>query len=310
MNEKLIHDADEALMTLKKEKRKIITSKEYRAGVAIYRFFDTIKTFNIKRLKYYWNRNKISKRQRPLNKPNMVFTTWDNKIETNGKIAVYTCITGNYDQPIEPLFATDSLDFYIVTDMDITKSSRWKKIDVNSFDEIAQLNNVEKSRYAKLCPHKVFPQYEYSIYLDANFRVVADIGKYIKCVGKLPFASNWHPERNSIYDEAEACIIAGRGDPMIIRKQMQAYRDEGMPDNFGLVHCNMLIRRHNDERLKKVMDDWWSEFLKWSKRDQLSFPYVLWKNGYTMKNIGFIGVNVEENPSVELLVHNNAEWKH
>lgn len=295
--------ASDALCILNKEKREIMTSREYRLGVMMTRAISTIKQMDVKQIRYYWNRYTVRRKQKKYNKPNHIFLTWDDSIETDSRVLIYTCVTGGYESLIEPLFLPDHVDYIAVTDMEIPSSSRWKKMDINLIDEIRGLSDVEKSRYPKICPHKLFPQYEYSIYLDANFRVVADVSQFIKCVGSVPFASNWHPERNSIFDEAEACILAKKGQPDLIRKQMEYYRSQGMPDNYGLIHCNMLIRKHNEPQIMKLMEDWWKEFLLWSKRDQISLPFVLWKNGYGMKDIGFVGKNVEENPAIELFPH-------
>ena len=34
------------------------------------------------------------------------------------------------------------------------------------------------------------------------------------------------------------------------------------------------------------MEDWWKEIEKYSNRDQVSLPYVLWKNGYQIGDVG------------------------
>lgn len=41
-----------------------------------------------------------------------------------------------------------------------------------------------------------------------------------------------------------------------------------------------MVRDHNDEFVKKLMNDWQNEIMKYSVRDQLSFPYVCWKNHF------------------------------
>ena len=40
------------------------------------------------------------------------------------------------------------------------------------------------------------------------------------------------------------------------------------------------LRRHNEKDCIKVMEDWWKEIRYGSKRDQLSFNYVAWKNKF------------------------------
>ena len=60
--------------------------------------------------------------------------------------------------------------------------------------------------------------------------------------------------------------------------QVKGYQDEGYPSHNGLITGMVILRRHNEEDCIKVMEDWWTEIKYGSKRDQLSFNYVAWKN--------------------------------
>ena len=51
------------------------------------------------------------------------------------------------------------------------------------------------------------------------------------------------------------------------------------PENYGLVQTNIMVRKHNDQYCKDLMEKWWSELKDYSHRDQLSFNYALWKVG-------------------------------
>ena len=42
-------------------------------------------------------------------------------------------------------------------------------------------------------------------------------------------------------------------------------------------------------------------------RDQLSFPYVLWKNHYCIDDIGFLGNNLRACPKLIIKSHNNLK---
>jgi len=41
---------------------------------------------------------------------------------------------------------------------------------------------------------------------------------------------------------------------------------------------NIIFRKHSDTLIQKIMNDWWDMIVRFSKRDQLSFMYVLYKN--------------------------------
>ena len=62
-------------------------------------------------------------------------------------------------------------------------------------------------------------------------------------------------------------------------------KSEKYPEHNGLLFASVLIRKHHDENLKKVMEDWWYCVKNYSKRDQLSFNYVAWKNNFVPNTI-------------------------
>ena len=65
-----------------------------------------------------------------------------------------------------------------------------------------------------------------------------------------------------------------------MHKQVNRYAEENYPQNNGLATNPILLRKHNDPKVIKTMEDWWTEIKYGSKRDQLSFNYVAWKNNF------------------------------
>ena len=92
--------------------------------------------------------------------------------------------------------------------------------------------------------------------------------------------------RDCIYDEYNAIINLGKNDPnqnykddpQTMYDQVKRYQDEGYPSHNGLITGMVILRRHNEKDCIRVMEDWWTEIKYGSKRDQLSFNYVAWKN--------------------------------
>lgn len=58
---------------------------------------------------------------------------------------------------------------------------------------------------------------------------------------------------------------------------MDTYEKRSVSQNFGLGENNILFRKHNSEKVMKMMNDWWEEPNTHTKRDQLSLAYVLWE---------------------------------
>ena len=87
-----------------------------------------------------------------------------------------------------------------------------------------------------------------------------------------------HPKRDCTYKEAIECIKLKKDTPDHINPQMEQYRSEGFPENFGLPQSCIVFRYHNTEASKSFGEHWFEEIKNKSHRDQLSFSYVAWKD--------------------------------
>lgn len=196
----------------------------------------------------------------------------------SGRAVVYTAITGNYDSLKDPLFTDDNLSYVCITNNVNIKSGIWdvKYIEDNHMD------NIHLARHIKMNPHVYFPDYEISIWVDGKFRILDDLrvyaARYRRQSNILCFP---HPERSCICDELAACILWTNGINKSMIMQVADYLKEGFPTHYGLYDTGCIVRFHNDASVKRVMKQWEDEVTKYSFRDQLSFPYVCWKNGYT-----------------------------
>lgn len=200
------------------------------------------------------------------------------------KIAVYTCIVGNYDTIKEPISVSTECDYYVISDQKV-ESEILKYIDINDVIPNDINDNTRKNRYCKINAHKIFPEYKYSIYHDGSIRLKSNIVEKIECLAAtriVAFANNWF---DNVYMEAMRAGEHFRDTKEIIYSQVYKYWLEGMPNNFGSVACGTLIREHNNPVCKKLMNEWWEEVSRFSKKDQISFPYVLWKNGFRISDV-------------------------
>lgn len=195
----------------------------------------------------------------------------------NDKV-IYTCITGNYDILREPLIKSKGFDYICFTDQNF-KSDLWEIRPLPA--EVEGLSNAKKQRWIKINAHKVLPEYQFSIWVDGNIEMNADLNRFFnEKINKKPFSFfvGIHPQRDCVYEEAKACIELKKDTKDNIDPQMDAYRKEGLPSHNGLPQTCMLFRYHNNSECIKLMESWWCEMEKWGHRDQLSFPYAQWKN--------------------------------
>lgn len=209
------------------------------------------------------------------------------------QIAVYTCIVGDYDELREPLSVSSECDYFVISDKKPEKDSVFRYIDIKSVLPECIADNTRKNRFCKINAHKIFPQYRYSIYFDGNMQLEQTIIAFIKKLPETRLITLCPNYWNSVYREMISILQNGRDDEQIIRKQAEDYWLSGMPDDYGGFMCGILIREHNNPVCVKIMSEWWEQLEKYSKRDQVSLPYALWKNGYAASDVGVIEKNYD-----------------
>lgn len=222
----------------------------------------------------------------------------------NDRIAIYTAVFGRYDTVKEPIWKPNNCDYYIVTDQDVPSDSEWKKVGVD-WKYLDIKDNILQNRYCKMFPHKLptIGEYKYSIYIDGNIQPITDFTEFVNEMGKLGIALHLHSSRDCVYQEAEACIMSGKETKNNIKKHIDFLKSEGFPEHYGMLECNLIVRDHNSQLMKSIMELWWREFCERAKRDQLSLPYVLFKLGIKVEEIGRLGNNIFMNDALRVLKH-------
>ena len=225
------------------------------------------------------------------------------------RVAVYTCILGKYDILKEPLFKNSNCDFYAITDFTLDNDSTWLKIKHSKYLRHIENNddNTYINRWFKMHPHILFPDYDYSLYIDGSVRVVSDIMPLVlKMIKENTFLGmHRHYARRCLKSEAKAIIKFKKNVNIdLLKTQISEYRRMGYVDDNPLLEATIILRKHNDKKCIKIMNDWWDEFLKYIPRDQMSLPYVLWKNGVSIDDITLLGRNEYMNPRFIIMNHN------
>lgn len=195
------------------------------------------------------------------------------------KKVVYTALTGSYDALEQHQYVNPEYDYICFSNDfgDKKKIGIWtiRKIDYPSDDKQLQ------SRYPKLQPHEVLPEYDISLYVDANVNILTPyIFKRIEELLKegVLLAGVKHQFRDCLYEEGYRVWIGGVDKNIdVIRRQLSYYKQDGFPRHFGMYEANVIFRQHNDPLIIKQCDEWWRLRLNYSKRDQLGYSYTLWK---------------------------------
>lgn len=215
-----------------------------------------------------------------------------------GKIVVYTAIMGEYDSLKEPLFQSEGIDYICFTNNLELKSNIW---DIHQIEN-HNIDDVHLARYIKLNPHTFFPEYETSVWVDGKFLIMSDIRTYIAKYQRNALMICFpHYERMCIGDEAAMCTILHKGNKQEMFFQITDYWKAGYPMDYGLYDTGCLVRAHNDPTVKMLMEVWEKEINKYSIRDQLSFPYVCWKNNFVPD---ICDLYIGRNPWLKVYPHN------
>lgn len=198
----------------------------------------------------------------------------------NSKL-IYTCILGGYDDVPRYKHIADDWDYVLFSDSEeLVKEGQiyhWK-VRKNNFNERDKTRN---SRYEKINPHLIFPEYQYSLYVDGNISIQKNsFYENLKNLinDDVLISIPRHPDRRCVYDEATVIIDNVIDYKRLVNKQMKFLQKIGYPKNNGLFENCLIFRQHNHEKLIKAQNLWWEMLLKYSKRDQLSAMYCFWKN--------------------------------
>lgn len=198
------------------------------------------------------------------------------------KKVIYTCCVGGYDDITQPVIIDYEFD-YICFSNDIKEKSVgvWNIRPIPYVDD----NLAKVSRYPKLLPHIVLPEYDYSVYIDANIQILSQefydtVNQKIASKYLIAQVNHSIPPIDCIYDEifyaykfCKISVADAWRHTMFLTKQ-------GFPKHYGLFENNLIFRMHNHTQVIQISEQWWKEFLRYSQRDQLSLMYVYWKNRY------------------------------
>ncbi|HEX6119974.1 MAG TPA: glycosyltransferase domain-containing protein [Dongiaceae bacterium] len=197
---------------------------------------------------------------------------------SNARLVVYSAMFGNYDELfVPPPELAQACDFVIFSDQPSIPPP-WRRGPI----VYAGPSNTLRSRFCKLLPHRLFPEYEWSLYLDANVDLRVNPNEFLERYRGLgpDFFVFRHPKRATIVEELAACIEGRKGNGERMTRQVAQYLDGGFRHSFPVTENNVLLRRHNDPDLADLGEAWWEEVRGKSGRDQLSLPYVIEKKNY------------------------------
>jgi hypothetical protein len=186
---------------------------------------------------------------------------------------VYTAIFGGYDTLQGIGQPSPGVRYICFTDDRTLRDGRWEIVHVDRDGDGTDLN-----RHIKINPHLYLPDHDYSLYVDGNVQILRDVGPLFEKYSALGIiAAPRHPLRTCLYDEARACIAAGKGDADRISEIVCGYEAAGFPRRSGLHEFHLLFRETYSPDVIRLMETWWREYERGGGRDQITFPYSAWR---------------------------------
>ena len=190
------------------------------------------------------------------------------------QFVVYTVQTGGYDIVQQPLVIDERFDYVLFSDTNEQKSMGVWQVRTIPYENV---DLTRLSRYPKMHPHELLGEYNASLYIDANIQIIGKLiyDRVVECYEKgFDWAGIQHPYRDCIYDEAY--VIYGLDTEANIFRWCHQLRKENYPRHRGLFENNIIFRIHN-AKVTAVNKMWWNLYEQYTRRDQLTMYYALWK---------------------------------
>ena len=135
------------------------------------------------------------------------------------------------------------------------------------------------ARWHKINSHLLFPDADVTVWFDSNLMLLQPVSKFLAHASS-DFCAFEHPHRDCTYAEGEEILRLRWESWDRIPEQLQAYAAAGYPKNNGLLSTRIVIRKNTPE-VRALNELWWQHVERYSLRDQISLPYVLWELGVT-----------------------------
>jgi hypothetical protein len=208
------------------------------------------------------------------------------------RVAAICAIYGGFD--LIPPVPEGVDDAVLITDVPVR--SGWRNVVEPSGD------HPRLAAKRPRCRPDLYTDCEASLWMDGSVHILDD--RFLRLVRQRLDQHEivlWdHPEdRDCFLEEARHCHDWPKYRDGPLLEQAAHYLAEGMPEHFGLWATTCIARRHTD-RMRALGDAWLEEMYRWTIQDQVSLPYLLWREGIRP---GTFGIDQLANDMVAWMAH-------
>lgn len=192
------------------------------------------------------------------------------------KTIVYSCTFADYDYTFGPLARTPNASFLRFGDTSPNRWRIWNHLAVP--DEKMKISQTLTNRWFKLFPHDVLTPCDVAIYVDGNILVRADLTPLIEefYASGADIALFPHPSGRTVAEEIDFAFgsrIPLKDQP-IAKTQRDRYNQLDILDT-PITENTILFYRMDSPKVAQIGELWWDELQSYTKRDQISLPYVI-----------------------------------
>ena len=220
------------------------------------------------------------------------------------KIAIITSLCGLQTKLKDPSTKFGGVDYIAFVDHIHDGCDTWEQRLSLDFTLDVEYNGRRNAKIYKVMPQMFLPEYDYWFWVDSTHEVIVDpktiINQYL---GDSDIALWKHTDRDCLYSEANIVKELRIDHIDLVNSQIEYYKSIGYPENNGLYELPVSIRKNTD-RIKILNMRWWEQICKYSSRDQISMPFVLWKTDIKPTILpGYANGGLNANPIIPQVRH-------
>jgi hypothetical protein len=190
------------------------------------------------------------------------------------KIAIVTSVFGSQTLH-SPTQWQPEADYYAFVDRK-RDCLGWTQIIHSGFSSGSHAGRRNAKVY-KVLPNLVLPDYDYWIWVDPTHDVITSPVNICNQLGDKDFGLFRHVHRDCVYTEISECRKLGLDLDDNFNRYEDFLHEVEYPKSNGLYELPAFVKK-NSERSLMASLKWWEIICRFSSRDQVSLPYVLWSN--------------------------------
>ncbi|MGY3446635.1 MULTISPECIES: rhamnan synthesis F family protein [unclassified Bradyrhizobium] len=221
------------------------------------------------------------------------------------RTAVCTAVFGDFDTLLLPEVLEEDCDYYCFSD---------RQIDGYGVFDIVQADYRDpdprrSARYVKTHLINYVGEYENVIWLDANVLIRKSVQPYLKMLGgDISLAAIAHPFRETCFEEASVCKEMKLDEAELINEQIRRYVTIPELASSQLIETNFFCFLAQRKEVREMFRVWWNELNRYSRRDQISINYAIYKSGVRWKPVFADRISLRDAPDFCLFEHGMNKW--